>query len=139
MTERGSYRPTYAADVEGASNIAAILEIVFGFFGLLGIGHVYTGRLLLGVVLMVAWWIYISLAAFISSLTLGIAACVFIPLGIAVPIISGIQARSYIRRTEGRGNWGKVAVVAGGGCLVVIVIVVLFVVLGVGASLLSSF
>lgn len=125
-------------EVEGAGNTALILEIVFGIFGLLGIGHVYTNRTALGIGLMVGWWIYIVIAAAISSLTLGFAACIFVPLSIAIPIISGVQARTYARQNVETGNWGSVAKVAGGGCLLVVLsIVLIFFVFGGLAALFS--
>ncbi len=125
-------------EVEGAGNTALILEIIFGIFGLLGIGHVYTNRTALGIGLMVGWWIYIVIAATISSLTLGIAACIFVPLSLVIPIISGVQARTYARQNVETGNWGSVAKVAGGGCLLVVLsIVLIFVIFGGLAALFS--
>jgi hypothetical protein len=40
-------------ETEGAGATALWLEIIFGIFSLLGIGHVYSGRKLLGIILMV--------------------------------------------------------------------------------------
>lgn len=125
-------------ETEGAATTALWLEIIFGFFSLLGIGHVYTGRIGLGIILMVGWWMFIAIAGFISTITLGIAACLFVPLYIAVPIISGIQARTFIQKKDGSGSWSSVAGVAGGGCLLVIIaIVILTVSLGVLGSQLQ--
>ena len=120
-------------DVQGASTTALLLEVIFGFFGLLGVGHAYGGRLLLGALLMVGWWIFISVGAFISSITLGIAACIFGPLFIAGPILSGIQARTHVQREFSTGNWSSVIGLAGGGCvLMIIVTVILVFVVGIG-------
>jgi hypothetical protein len=120
-------------DVQGASTTALWLEIVFGFFGLLGVGHAYTGRLLLGALLMIGWWVFVGLGAFITSLTFGIAACLFGPLYIAAPIISGIQARTYVQREYSTGSWPSVIGLAGGGCLLMVVITVILVfVVGIG-------
>lgn len=127
-------------DVEGAGTIALILEIIFGFFGLLGIGHVYTNRIAVGIVLMVVWWVFLGIAAGISSATLGIGLCLFVPIYLVVPIISGIQARTYARRQGEVGNWGSVAMVAGGGCLLLVIgsIALSFLFFG-GLAALSSF
>jgi hypothetical protein len=120
-------------EVQGASTTALVLEIIFGFFGLLGVGHAYGGRLLLGVLLMVGWWIFISVGAFISSITLGIAACLFGPLYIAGPILSGVQARTHVQREYSTGNWPAVIGLAGGGCVLMVVITVILVfVVGIG-------
>lgn len=137
MGEQNAVKQT-SPEVDGASNIALVLEIVFGFFGLLGIGHVYTNRVPIGIGLLIGWWVYILMAVLISSLTLGFALCLFVPIYIAVPIISGIQARAYAKSAGETGNWGIVAGVAGGGCLFIIAINVLIIlVLGGLTALLN--
>jgi hypothetical protein len=133
----GASQPT--PEIQGASTTALILEIIFGIFGLLGIGHVYSGRFALGILLMIGWWVFIGVGAFISSLTLGIAACLFGPLYIAVPVVSGIQARTYVQQRMETGSWSSVILVAGGGCLLLIIASVALVLLGVlSLELLSS-
>ena len=87
---------------------------------------------------MIGWWLFIVLGGFIFTVTLGIAACLFVPLYFAVPIISGIQAHTYIQKTGGTGNWSSVAAAAGGGCLLVIVAIVLVVVFIIGLGVLGS-
>jgi hypothetical protein len=125
-------------ETEGAATTALWLEIIFGIFSLLGIGHVYSGRTLLGIILMVGWWIYITVAVFLSTITLGFGACLFVPIYFAVPIISGIQARTYIQKSNGKGSWLSVALVGGGGCLLVIITIIVLVVLGVFVSLIPQ-
>lgn len=126
-------------ETEGAATTALWLEIIFGIFSLLGIGHVYSGRTLLGIALMVGWWFYIAVAGIISVVTLGLGACVFIPIYFAVPIISGIQARTYTQKIGGKGNWLSVALVGGGGCLFVIVVIVALAALGIFSAVLSQY
>lgn len=123
-------------DVQGASTTALWLEIIFGLFGLLGVGHAYAGRLLLGALLMIGWWIFVGIGAFITSITFGIAACVFGPLYIAGPIISGIQARTYIQREYSTGSWPSVIGLAGGGCILMVAVIVILVFV-VGISVFS--
>jgi hypothetical protein len=113
-------------ETEGASTIALWLEILFGFFGLLGIGHVYSGRTLMGIAIMIGWWIYIGVAATLISITVGIAGCFFGPLYLAIPIISGIQARTYVKKSGSKGNWLPVGFVAGGGCFLTIITILIF-------------
>ena len=48
------YAKQISPEIEGASTTALWLEIVFGLFSLLGIGHVYTGRIWLGIALLIA-------------------------------------------------------------------------------------
>ena len=111
-------RAPLAPEVQAAATTALILEIVFGLFSLFGIGHVYSGRLGLGVALMLGWWAYIAIAGFLSTLTGGLAGCVFIPIYIAAPIVSGIQASAYVKKTHATGSWKSVGLVAGAGCLI---------------------
>jgi hypothetical protein len=126
-------------DVQGASTTALWLEIIFGLFGLLGVGHAYAGRLLIGALLLFGWWVFIGLGAFITSLTFGIAACVFGPLFIAGPIVSGIQARTYVQREYCTGSWTSVIGLAGGGCILMIVVIVILVfVVGIGIFSLEA-
>ncbi|GIV90276.1 MAG: hypothetical protein KatS3mg055_2794 [Chloroflexus sp.] len=98
-------------ETEGAASIARWLEILFGIFGLLGVGHVYTGRIAVGIIAMVVWWIYMGVAVTISALTAGLASCLFGPLYLAVPIISGIQASTYMKQRGGTGSWQSVGIV----------------------------
>ena len=142
-TPTDNQQPVYmvksvSPETEGAATTALWLEIIFGIFSLLGVGHVYSGRTVLGIVLMVGWWVYIIVAGFISTITLGFGACIFVPVYFAVPIISGIQARTYTQKTNGTGIWQSVAIIAGGGCILVIIIGLLFVFLGLGATILSN-
>ncbi len=108
-----------APEVQAATTTALILEIVFGLFSLFGIGHVYSGRVGLGLALMLGWWAYIAIAGFLSTLTGGLAGCVFIPIYIAAPIVSGIQASAYVKKIHATGSWKSVGLVAGAGCLMV--------------------
>jgi hypothetical protein len=126
-------------ETEGAATTSLWLEIIFGIFSLLGVGHVYSGRTLLGIVLMIGWWVYILVAGFLSTITLGLGACVFVPIYLAVPIISGIQARTYTLKTGGKGNWTHVAFVAGGGCLLVLMIVGALAVLGIFTAVVTQY
>ena len=132
-------QPPVSNETQTAGNTAMILEIVFGLFAQLGIGHVYTGRIGLGIGLLIGWWVYIAIATLITTATVGFAGCIFAPIGIIVPIISGLQAKKYMLEKGGDGDWGKVAIVGIGGCLTFIVIIVIFVIFGGLAAVWSSF
>jgi hypothetical protein len=125
-------------ETEGAATTALWLEIIFGFFSLLGVGHVYAGRTWLGIVLMIGWWLYIAIAGMLSIITFGLGACLFVPVYFVVPIISGIQARTYMQKESGKGSWGAVALVAGGGCILTIIVVVILAAVGIFAAVVSQ-
>lgn len=112
-------RETFSPEVQAAATTSLILEILFGLFSLLGVGHVYSGRLGLGLALMVGWWVYLAIAGVGSTLTGGLAGCVFVPIYLAAPIISGLQASAYVKKTHATGSWKTVALVAGAGCLII--------------------
>jgi hypothetical protein len=67
-----------------------------------------------------------------------LGACLCIPLYFAVPIISGIQAHTYIQKTGGRGSWKSVGLVAGGGCLFVIIAIIFITIVLLGMGLILS-
>jgi hypothetical protein len=114
-----------AVDVETAGWIALALETIFGWFGILGIGHAYAGRLARGVVLLIAWWLGLALLAALSAVTLGLLACLAVPVWLAVPVISGLQARRTVLSEGSRGSWATVLGLGGLGCLGVLTVVCL--------------
>jgi len=125
-------------ETEGAAATALWLEIIFGIFSLLGVGHAYSGRVWLGILLMIGWWLYIGVAGVLSVMTLGFGACVFVPIYFSVPIISGLLARTYVQKEGSNGSWGSVALVAGGGCVLIIIVVVIVAALGIFAAVVSQ-
>ncbi|MEW6717048.1 MAG: hypothetical protein AB1345_06070 [Chloroflexota bacterium] len=94
--------------------IAMVIEIVFGVFGMMGLGWIYVGRYLLGIGLFLGWLLIVFIAALtptiITTLTLGLGflsyCCLGIipPVGIVVAIISGIRVRDYVRSTGAQGS-----------------------------------
>jgi hypothetical protein len=98
------YTKQISPETEGASTTALWLEIVFGLFSLLGIGHVYTGRIWMGIALLIAWWVYDVIAITLSFFTLGFASCLFLPIYIAVPIILEFRL-AHIETNSGKGDW----------------------------------
>ncbi len=74
------------------ANKAFVLEIVGGLFGILGVGHVSTGRFWLGLGLCFIWWTFVVL---LTIVTFGASLIITIPLSILVSIYSGSRARNY--------------------------------------------
>lgn len=126
-------------ETESTATTAMIIEIIFGFFGFLGLGNIYAGRILMGILSMVGWWLFVGLGGFLSTITAGIAACFFAPIFLIVPIYSGIEARKHVLRTGATGSCLPVILIGGGGCAMMIgIIVVILLVTGVGIALLSE-
>ncbi len=122
MSGEAGSEPGQVASVEvsTAAMTALVLEIVFGLFGILGVGHAYARRLGLALVLLVGWWIALIVILLVVAGTLGFTGFCLAPLWIAVPIISGLQARQYVLKSGETGSWPLVAAFAGGGCLLLL-------------------
>ena len=78
--------------------MATVIEIVAGLFGFLGVGHMLTGRLVPGIILLASWlivgipliWLGLPLV------TCGFGFCLSPFLWIAAPIISGLYLRGQM-------------------------------------------
>jgi len=96
----------YAANPPVADpTAAAVIEILAGLFGLLGLGHILAGRVVPGLILLLTWmFIGIPFIWFVLPVfTLGLGACLSVPLWLAIPIVSGLFLRSeLIGQTFGR-------------------------------------
>lgn len=84
-------------------NIAAVVEIVPGLFGLLGIGHLAAGRITSGVALLVASLAFLALGWIVLLpfifLTCGLGICL-LPLLWILPIASGLWLRSDLIKQQ---------------------------------------
>lgn len=118
---RISQPAVYPPEVERAANIALALEIIFGLFGILGVGHAFTGRTSLAIKLFAGWLVYGLVAIPMLMLTAGFALCLTAPISIAVPVITGIQARTYVKQTGSTGQWSSVAKFVGGALLIFVI------------------
>src|SRR5574341_1376123 len=72
---------------------AFIVEFLGGFFGFMGLGYLYAGRIEEGVVRLVAWWVALAIGWSITgTLTAVLIGCALIPvmlvLQVAVPFWS---------------------------------------------------
>ena len=89
---------------DSADAIAMVVEIIFGLFGVLGMGWLYAGNLPYAIAAFVGYGILVFIEVAIITATLGFAACVAIPLNIAIAVISGLRARDYVRNTGASGS-----------------------------------
>ena len=69
-------------------NTVFLIELVGGLFGFLGLGYFYVGRMNDGAIRLILYLIYNIISAviitFLSGLTVGVAACVCVPLQLIV-------------------------------------------------------
>ncbi len=86
-------------------NVAFLLELL-GYLGFLGIGHMYAGNIIGGVLLLLFGWgaatFLFAVGAVFSIFTLGLGLCLLVPLYLGLPIISGLIARGIATRNNRR-------------------------------------
>jgi hypothetical protein len=79
--------------------IGLLLELI-GLFGVLGIGHIYAGKVTRGVILMASFFMYFIVFACLSVVLIGIP---FLVLYWVVPIISALYLRNEMERELRQG------------------------------------
>lgn len=94
--------PAYAPARVGAKdpNSGLLIELLPGFFGFLGIGWLWAGETALGVALLVGYWCFWGIVAFLTLVTFGFLLCllpIFGLLYIAAPIISAFALQKRLR------------------------------------------
>lgn len=124
--------PRRDIDVETTGWIALVLEAIFGWFGILGVGQAYVGRLALGIGLFLGWLLVLGVLVALSVVTFGIVACLMVPVWVAVPVVSGLLARRYALAYQLTGSWGRALAYGGIGCLGLILLMC------VGAALVTA-
>jgi hypothetical protein len=76
--------------------IAAVIELIGGYFGLLGLGWIYGGDLMRGILILIGYWILLGIGGALTTFTLGLLALIFVPLFIVTPIISAIKVYQFV-------------------------------------------
>ena len=94
----------YNTKSDSSDSIAMLLEIIFGFFGILGMGWLYAGNFVVAIAATIGFLIVFLLEIAISIGTLGFAACCFVPINLAIIVMSGLKARDYVRNTGAHGS-----------------------------------
>jgi hypothetical protein len=83
------------------ATVALLLELI-GYVGILGIGHMYGGRLARGIILMLGWWFYWGIVIVLAiTVVFAPVACFMAILWPVVPILSGFWIRNDILRDQG--------------------------------------
>jgi TM2 domain-containing membrane protein YozV len=81
--------------------VALLLEVAGGFFGFLGLGWIYAGRPVMGVFLLVGYWLLdwiIGLALTIG--TLGAWCCVWPAQNLLFGALSGYLAYRFLEQRQ---------------------------------------
>ncbi len=75
---------------------AIIIELIGGYFGLLGLGWIYGGDFMRGILLLIGYFILLAVGGFLTAFTFGLLGLIFVPLYIAAPIISAIKLYQFV-------------------------------------------
>ena len=89
---------------DSSDTIAMIIEIVFGLFGILGMGWLYVKNIPIAIAAFVGFAIIVFIEFTILAGTLGFALCVVIPFNLVVAVISGFRVRDHVRNTGAIGS-----------------------------------
>lgn len=81
-------------------NLAVILEILPGLFGLLGIGWIYSGNSTVGFALLIGYLVWNLIAITLVVFTAGVACLCILPINILALIVSVLLLNSYIRENN---------------------------------------
>ena len=98
------YNNVQPVRADSSDTIAMILEIIFGFFGILGMGWLYAGNIPIAILLFIGFLIIAFIEMAVVAVTLGFAGCFVFPFNLAVAVISGLRARDYVRNARTRGS-----------------------------------
>ena len=101
---------------DSTDTIAMVVEIVFGLFGIMGMGWVYVGRLGTGIGLFAGWLIAVlTTTVLVTVLTafLGVGCLVIlVPMQLVIAIVSSLRVRDYVRKTGATGSVGNLIIAA---------------------------
>jgi hypothetical protein len=76
-------------------SIAALLELGGGYFGLMGLGWIYAGDVLRGLLLLVGYIVFLAVGATLVALSFGCLVFIFVPLYLAAPLISAVKVYEF--------------------------------------------
>lgn len=101
MEDKAYYQQNQA---DGSDTIALMIEIVFGIFGILGLGWLYARNIPMAVLAFIGFTIFLFVEALIAMVTFGLSLCLSVPLHFVIVIISGVRARDHVRNTGVSGS-----------------------------------
>ncbi len=79
-------------------NTAFVLELLLGLFGFLGMGWIYAGHIVLGLVMLVGWWLVVISGLGGSFLSGGLGCCLWLPIHVVAPLVSALIVRGDVQK-----------------------------------------
>lgn len=90
--------PVSAYAPQANSSTPVILEAVLAFFGFFGIGWLVGKQTTVGVILLIAGFVWDSIAVFGSIITLGFGALCLFPIHLGLVALSAILLNSQLKK-----------------------------------------
>jgi hypothetical protein len=129
-------QPYYPPD--NTDTVAMILEIVFGLFGIMGMGWLYAGNILTAVLTFIGFTFFVLVEAALIAITGGLCGCLAFPLNIGIAVFSATRVRDYVRRTRARGSILYVIIAGIIGLVLVVGLIVGVVMLVIALGLVGT-
>jgi hypothetical protein len=88
--------PQYAYGPPKDPVVGLLLELL-GYVGFLGIGHIWAGKTTRGVALLLGYWFYLAVSAFLTIFLVG---CLMLFATLFIPLVSGFYLKSELEREQ---------------------------------------
>jgi pSer/pThr/pTyr-binding forkhead associated (FHA) protein len=111
---------------DSTDTITQFIETIFGIFGLVGVGWLYVGNFKRGFATLIGFMVLLMIEIPIIIFSAGLCGCIIWPLNISAVVISGLQARDYVRQTGAKGTVLNVVLAVVGGYIAIAVLILFF-------------
>jgi TM2 domain-containing membrane protein YozV len=91
------YNPYYPQRPAKDRNLALVLEIVAGLFGILGIGWIYSGKTSTGLIWLIGYLVWVGIAVIAAALSGGLACLCTVPVNLVCVGISAYNLNNYTK------------------------------------------
>jgi TM2 domain-containing membrane protein YozV len=100
MSQQMEQPPRQLSPAPKDPDTAFLIEIVGGFFGLLGLGYIYVGRTEEGVIRLIVWVIY-NIVAYIAitALITIVIGCFCLPVQLAIQIGVALWSANALKKS----------------------------------------
>lgn len=76
---------------------AALIELIGGYFGLLGLGWIYAGDVLRGILILIGYLVVLSVGGFLMMVSFGLLGFILGPLYLVAPLISAFTVYQFAK------------------------------------------
>jgi len=80
-------------------NTAFLIELVCGFFGFLGVGYLYAGRMSDGILRLICWWIFdLTEGFFIGLFLVVVVGFCWIPVALIIQVAVPLWSANSLKK-----------------------------------------